>query len=252
MIGTDISNRCILNLTDEELDAHIYRIMPEEYVVDLFTKQKNILSQVHNWKDKFENFQLKLGGILDGEHFGYSFQNDFVGQCWTRENLSEAMWGIYANDPERRFLRIRSTPRKLITALVQKHPEMPQDTCFVGKVMYKREKDLKAHVHNDGALQLDSVSFAQSLLLKRCSFKHECEVRLLYFGDANNYDTRGLYRYTVDPHQMVTQIMADPNRNRTKWIADEKQIRDATGYGGEIKRSKIYDPPEWLTPTFHA
>ena len=121
----DVPDRCVLNLTNQELDQHIYRIMPEDYVINLFADQKNVLSQVHNWKDKFENFQLKLGGILNGEPFEYGFQNDFVGQCWTRENLSEAMWGIYANDPQCRFLRIRSTPRKLITALVQEHPKMP-------------------------------------------------------------------------------------------------------------------------------
>lgn len=249
---SNISNGCILNLTDQDLDKHIYRIMPEEYVIALFDNRQNVLSQVHNWKDKFENFQLKLGGLLNGEPFDFAFRDDFVGQCWTRENLSEAMWGIYANDPKRRFLRIRSTPRRLITALVKEHPTMPQDTCFVGKVLYKKEKELKAHVHNGGTLPLNSISFAQSLLLKRRSFKHESEVRMIYFGDAKNYDAKGLYRYSVDPHQMVTQIMADPNRDRTKWLADKDSIRKATGYEGEIKRSKIYDAPEWPIPTFQT
>lgn len=247
----DVPGRCILNLTDQELDQHIYRIMPQDYVINLFADQKNVLSQVQNWKDKFENFQLKLGGILNGENFEYGFQKDFVGQCWTRENLSEAMWGIYANDPQRRFLRIRSTPRRLIAALVQEHPKMPQDTCFIGKVLYKREKDLEAYAHNGGTLDLDAVRFAESLLLKRRSFKHESEVRLIYFGDASSYDAKGLYRYTVDPHQMITQIMADPNRDRSNWATDKRRLQRATGYSGEIKRSKIYDPPEWDAPTFH-
>ena len=251
-MGTDIPNRCIINLTEKELDQHIYRIMPEDYVISLFAKRENVLSQIHNWKDKFENFQLKLGGILNGEPFEYGFQDDFVGQCWTRENLSEAMWGIYANDPQYRFLRIRSTPRKLINALVQEHPKMPQDTCFIGKVLYKREKDLKAHVHNGGTLNLDVESFAKSLLLKRRSFKHESEVRLIYSGESKNYDEKGLYRYTVDPHPMITQIMADPNRDRTTWLADKEKLRKTTGYVGEIKRSKMYDPPEWAAPTFHG
>ena len=250
-MGTNIPIRCNLNQTEEDLDQYIYRIMPEDYVVSLFREQENVLSQVRNWKDKFENFQLKLGGILNGEAFEYGFRDDFVGQCWTRENLSEAMWGIYANDTQRRFLRIRSTPRKLITALIQQHPEMPQSTCFIGKVLYKGQKDLKAYLHNGGVLNFDTMSFAKSLLLKRRSFKHEAEVRLIYFGNAENYDKEGLYRYTVDPHQMITQIMADPNRNRSTWLADKDQLQKATGFYGEIKRSKIYDPPEWDAPTFH-
>lgn len=247
-----IPDRSVLNLTEKELDQHIYRIMPEEYVISLFSDRKNVLSQVHNWKDKFESLQLKLGGILNGEPFEYGFRDDFMGQCWTRENLSEAMWGIYANDPLRRFIRIRSTPRKLLTALVQEHPQMPQDTCFVGQVLYMREKDLKAYVENGGQLAVSATRFAESLLLKRRSSRHESEVRLIHFGDAKNTDDRGLYRYAVDPHSMITQIMADPNRDRTTWLADKRKLQVDTGYAGEIKRSKIYDPPEWDTPVFNS
>ena len=127
-MGDALTQGNFLNLTEAELDQHIYRIMPEAFVVSLFADRTNVLSQVHNWKDKFENFQLNLGGRLNGERFDYVFRNDFVGQCWTRKNLSEAMWGIYANDPKARFLRIRSTPRKVLASLVAANPSMPQDT----------------------------------------------------------------------------------------------------------------------------
>lgn len=237
-----------LGLSDGMLDQHVYRIMRQEYVVALFADRKNVLSQIHNWKDKFENFQLRLGGILNGERFEYGFRDDFVGQCWTRESLSEAMWGIYANDPSTRFVRIRSTPRKLLSALVAAHPEMPQDTCFIGKVEYKREAELEAFARNSGQLDLRARRFAESLLLKRRAFSHESEVRLLYFGDAKKYGAHGLYRYAVDPHAMLTQLMADPNRDRANWLVDKADLARATGFTGEIKRSKIYDPPEWDPP----
>ncbi|MEN6542221.1 hypothetical protein [Parvibaculum sp.] len=239
-----------LNLAEGELDQHVYRIMRHEYVIGLFADRQNVLSQVHNWKDKFENFPLRLGGILNEERFEFGFRDNFVGQCWTRENLSEAMWGIYANDPHVRFVRIRSTPRKLLTALAAAHPAMPQDTCFIGKVQYKRTAQLLAYVHNRGELNLSPRRFAEGLLLKRHAFQHESEVRLLYFGDAKDYDANGLYRYAVDPHEMITQIMADPNRDRANWLADKAVLQQATGFTGEIKRSKIYDPPEWDAPSF--
>jgi hypothetical protein len=251
-VSYDIPSSCIIGLNDDELDKHVYRIMPQEYVLSLFVERKNVLSQIHNWKDKFENFQLKLGGILNGDKFEYGFRNDFVGQCWTRQYLSEAMWGIYANDPNKRFLRIRSTPRKLISALIQKHPKMPQDTCFIGKVQYKTENGLKNCVQNDGAQIVNPVSFAKNLLLKRVAFKHESEVRLLYFGDTPKYDRMGLYKYDVDPHQMITQIMADPNRDRAIWLDDKKELEQATSFTSDICRSKIYDPPEWAAPKFQS
>lgn len=50
-----------LHVTEKQMDAHIYRIMKEEYVVSLFTERENVLVQPGKWKDKFENFQLSLG-----------------------------------------------------------------------------------------------------------------------------------------------------------------------------------------------
>ena len=244
--------RSIIGLNSEEMDQHIYRIMPEEYVIGIFNKNENVMSQVHNWKDKFENFQLRLGGILNGETFEYSFKSDFVGQCWTREYLSEAMWGIYANDKEKRFLRIRSTPRKLLSGLIQAHPEMPQDTCFIGKVLYKTESELEEYLRNDGILQIDAARFAESLLLKRKAFSHESEIRLIYFGNNNSYNKNGLYSYSVDPHSMITQIMADPNRNPQTWETDKQRLFEATGFNGKIKRSQIYDPPRWKLPNYRT
>lgn len=226
--------------------------MKEEHVIGLFSERRNVLSQVHNWKDKFENFQMSLGGILEGEQFEYGFKNDFVGQCWTRHALSEAMWGIYANDASKRYLRIRSTPRKLLTALAKSHPVMPQDTCFLGKVSYKTEKQIKEFLGDGGHLSISCSELAQSLLIKRRAFRHENEVRLLYFGNATDCDDNGLYRYEVDPHDMVTQIMADPNRDLAIWKKDRIRIAKETSFVGEIKRSKMYDPPNWTRPFFSS
>jgi hypothetical protein len=191
-----------------------------------------------------------MGGILDGERFEFSFKNDFVGQCWTNDSLSEAMWGIYTNDSAARYLRIRSTPRKLLSSLQTAHPAMTQDTCFIGKVEYKREDQLMAYAENGGRLNLGARRFAEPLLLKRHAFRHESEVRRLYLGDASTFDDKGLYRYEVDPHARITQIMADPNRDRANWLTDKAAIAKATGFACEIKRSKIYDAPEWDLPEF--
>ena len=117
--------------------------MPQEYVFSLFSDRQNVLSRIHNWKDKFENFQLKLGGTLDGKRFDFAFCDAFVGQCWTQDAYSEAMWGIYANDISKRFLRIRSTPRKLLGALAAAHPTMPQ---HINSLMGKRNNQVKGHL----------------------------------------------------------------------------------------------------------
>lgn len=240
-----------LNLTNGQLDGYIYRIMPERFVIDMFTSGQNVLSRISNWKDKFENFQLSLGGILDGQRFDYGFKDDFVGQCWSRDAWSEAMWGIYANDASQRYLRIRSTPRKLLESLTAFSPDAPQHRCFLGTVLYKKAAELEDYLRHE-SFEPSPTKFAEALLLKRHAFRHEREVRLLFFGEAKNHDAFGLYRYRVDPHSLITQIMADPNRDRGKWSADKLAIQRATGFKGPIKRSKIYDPPEWDLPSYRT
>ena len=245
-------NQNFLNILDSQLDSHIYRIMKQEYVFKMFADNQNVLSQPHNWKDKFENFLLSSTMTLDGKNTTYGFKNDWIGQCWTSDGFSEAMWGIYANDSDQRYLRIRSTPRKLLTGLEAAHPAMPQDTCFLAKVKYKTEKFLKEFVNNNGCLELSQKRFADSLSLKRRAFRHENEVRLLFLGDSKNYDCKGLYIYSVDPHNMITQIMADPNIKPNCWKNEKAKIMLATGFKGEIKRSKTYDPPDWGSATYNS
>lgn len=114
----------------------------------------------------------------------------------------------------------------------------------------KREAQFRDSAQISGRLDLSPQRFASHLLLKRRAFKHEGEVRLLYFGDAKDYGAAGLYRHAVDPHAMITQIMADPDRDRVSWTVDKAALQLATGFTGSIKRSKIYDPPEWTAPDF--
>ena len=47
---------------------------------------------------------------------------------------------------------------------------------------------------------------------------------------------------------MLIHIMADPNRDRMNWVKDKARLKKETGFAGEIKRSKMYDPPNWAPP----
>lgn len=65
--------------------------------------------------------------------------------------------------------------------------------------------------------------------------------------------TNGFHSYDIDPDEMITQIMADPNRPRGKeWKTDLAMLRRETGFKGDIKRSKIYDAPSWAPIAFKS
>ena len=86
----------------------------------------------------------------------------------------------------------------------------------------------------------------RSLLLKRRAFIHESEVRLLYDEWDESALENSLYSYSINPHELISQIMIDPRRSYAEFKRIKTTIRSLTGYRGEIKRSLLYALPKDL------
>jgi hypothetical protein len=172
----------------EEFDQPVYRIMREQHVLSLFQDSRNAMSRFGNWKDKFENFLMRSGHEVNGIKSDNVLREKMVAQCWTKEKYSEAMWGIYANEPAGRFLRIKSTPRKLLKALCDAQPLLADELCRVGRVDYKKTDEIREWYDQNKSADVNQQLLFQSLLLKRKAFSHEKEVRLMHcamFGSIN-------------------------------------------------------------------
>lgn len=223
--------------------------MPEKRVFQMFQKQEMYCRNVLCWKDKYENFLLKTDFMLDERHVTYAFKNSFFAQCWTREAFSEAMWGIYANVPGEKYLRVRSTPRKLLTSITKAHEKDHKLSCYIGLVKYRKHKFFEDYVKNFGIFQVNIERIISSILIKRFAFKHEKEVRLVYWRQDSD-EFQDSYSYKFDPHLAFTQIMADPQRDPKIWKQERNRILRATGFKKRILRSMMYDAPKWKTPQF--
>ena len=87
----------------------------------------------------------------------------------------------------------------------------------------------------------------KSLLIKRRAFKHENEIRLMFLDWSEGAGTEKVYKYRVDPHKLVSQMMIDPRVSFSEFKKVELDIRNKTGFKGDIKRSLLYRLPEDLT-----
>ena len=87
----------------------------------------------------------------------------------------------------------------------------------------------------------------RSLLVKRSAFIHEREVRALYYELDDNLFSNDLYRYEIDPHHLVDQIMIDPRKSYEEFIGIKKIIEETTGFRGKINRSLLYALPRDIT-----
>lgn len=231
-----------LNLDNHDKDRYVYRIIATTRLYELFRNRENVLVRPAEWKDPFENFILNSEAQLPtGEIVRFGFNNDFYGQCWTLLTTSDAMWRIYS--PKARSVRIRTTVGKLGDSLSAGLDEWAHVQTFIGKVRYLSDRALLNFAENVFADGLNPPALAETLLVKRKAFIHEKEVRLLYFEKSNN-SAGNLFRYSVDPHALIDQIMIDPRLPADKVANLKIEIRDNTGFTGAIKRSLLYAPPK--------
>lgn len=246
--------RNFINIQDSELDKNIYRIIPLSRLYELFENSENVLVKPSLWDDPFGNFFLKSKvRFNNGKTYDFSHKSGFYGQCWTLSKASDAMWRIYSED--KCSVRIRTTIRKLFNSLYdsQGHDSLAciglrNEKCFIGRVRYLTSTKLKFFASEVFSEQAGTRTFslASSLCVKRPAFKHENEVRLIYFEhDVSSY-AEDLFRYQFDSHEVVDQLMLDPRLSIDEAEKLKKEIIDRIGFKGSIKRSLLYALPESL------
>lgn len=240
---TDGTQYTLLNSKGISRDTFIYRIISIDRLYEMFRNRENVLIAPYKWEDPFENFILKstVQSVSSGEMGKFGFHDDLYGQCWTLHKASDAMWRIYS--PDKRAVRIRTTIDRLARSLSASLGEWAHAQCFIGKVDYLSEPTLKKFAKSIFANGLDAHGPARSLLVKRLAFRHENEVRFLYFEKEKKQHPEGLFRYQIDPHTLIDQLMIDPRLDLADVTTLQNQIRSSTGFQGEIKRSLLYAPP---------
>lgn len=237
------------NLKDSDLDKNVYRIFPQDYLFSMFSNRENVLVRPGKWEDPFENFILNSTAITGaGEEVTFDFHNDYYGQCWTTLKASDAMWRIYSPDkydakksklpPD--GIRIRTTIRKLASSLGAPLGKLEPLNSSVGKVKYMKDNELKDFAKSIFQTSISEESIVQTLLAKRNAFSHEKEIRVIY-SDINKINTNGdLFKYQIDPHDLIDQIMLDPRLSVGDADTLKSKIRKVTKFKGTIKRSLLY------------
>jgi hypothetical protein len=210
---------------------------------DLFDSNTNALVKPSSWDDPFENLILKSKiKRPNGDIVEYGFHNNFYGQCWTLHKASDAMWRIYSQD--KMGVRIRTTIRKLLTSLNRTTPRLADLQCYIGKVRYLSTNDLLSfgdQIYDEYGVANENLF--RSLLIKRKAFSHEKEIRLLY-QSISNENKDPLFRYKLNPHEVIDQLMLDPRLTADEANSFRAKIKDRINFTGKIKRSLLYAVPD--------
>lgn len=237
----ELKMRGFLNLKEEDLDNHIYRIFPINRFLNILKTKENVLLKPKKWDDPFENLLLKSKIRIDEELTSFDFKDDVFGQCWTWHRETDAMWRIYSSNKD--GIRVRSTPRKLLSSIKESCKSFPDLSCFIGGVRYHYRDKLIDSFKKINLLSTDGSGIAKSLLLKRIQFSHEKEVRLIYIHQNENERNNEIFRYEINPQEVFDRILFDP-RMDSDLMESYKIYIKSLGYNFECKRSTLYDLPD--------
>ena len=259
------------SVLDKGNDCTLTRIMPLERLLALFKANNNILVSPSLWDDPYEHTHLHSKAVNEFHMYEYkgrygpkaafgefsdlaiykgvgafttqtSHIDSVFAQCWSKFTESDALWRIYS--PDFSGIQIQVSLKSLIGSI--------KDTLQIpfihyGFVMYKSDayvSDLKRRYSqaNAGAtwIRKDWAELcASSLLIKRSSFQHENEFRLIVINPRHNSDKSPLFEYPLNWNSLVQKIVIDPRASKKLFDDVSLKIR-SLGYSGEIKQSDLY------------
>ena len=228
-----------INLSQDELDKPIYRIMPVNRLFESIVSKRNVLVPPHKWNDPFENLLLKHRTKFEINYVEKTgvlspASSKVYGQCWTTHKETDAMWRIYSNDES--GAKVKTTPRLLMSAI---NDDSNNSNVYIGKVQYLNKGELLDKLEGLDAYISDK-DVAESLFYKRKEFSHEKEVRLVHTNGKGN-----IHKHVINPNSLFEEVVFDPRINGHLYEA-YKGALVKHGYNGKIEKSSLYQLPDEL------
>ena len=252
--GNYFTQQTICNDHSIEENTALYRTLPAKWLKIAIKNKRLRLVNPSKWDDPFENYLMQCNIIgINREPINLSgMRSRFYGQCWSLKDESDAMWRIYSSDHY--GVRIKTSAKMLLFSLCnyvaknEESPELLDLKCWLGKVDYLTEEEFIEFFKNKdfakyalSGIKLSDecdTQIIESLLIKRRSFSHEEEVRIIYY-DPDDLVTGKYFEYVIDPNLLIEEITLDPRLREEEFDLLRKEFRNL-GYKNKISQSKLY------------
>lgn len=179
-------------------DMKLYRYLTLGSFLELIELKRMYLTNLNNWEDPWE---------LPAKHReSYGLKGTLLGQCWTSQGVSDAIWKMYGKNKEGILIETSVNKFRLLNNL---------SNSFLCPIIYYDNLDKTL---NDIELLHSDMKVFYHGVLKRVAFKHEKEIRLIsYINKDMNYDKKNLI-ISVEPHNFIENIFIDPRAS--DWYVD--------------------------------
>jgi hypothetical protein len=227
--ANDIVTSCLINISEEEYDLPIYRIFPRCRLLDVLKTKKLALVRPSMWDDSFENWLLRSKFICkDGSEASIMSSNSFIGQCWSLEKETDAMWRIYSPDSD--GVKVKTTISKLLRALINNVEDENrfENSKFIGKVDYLTKDEIKENFRKNAySYSTTNIGQATSHFFKRPEFSHEKEV------------VDGIFSLQIEPTELFEEIILDPRLDKSSADKNINYIKSLGCYSS-VEQSILY------------
>ena len=222
----------------EDENKALYRILPFDSLLQMLNDKTITLVQPSLWEDSYENFLLKEHILRNGEMIPiYMLDKMFYGQCWTSKASSDALWRIYS--PDKKSVRIRTRIKKIMSL----SPPNDEGIMFLGKVEYYKQSKIEDDLRSLGTLTMDQLTqiLLQSLFVKRTSFQHESEYRIVLMQDFKSDHDGPIKVLGIEPLDFIETILFDPRADDSYVERCTKILSKSFGFPkSRIKKSELY------------
>ncbi len=234
-----------INLSSDEINGPFYRYTDFGRLVEMFSKKEMTFVRPEKWDDPFENYIIDPDvRFTDGSFMRLVYRQVIHGSCWTKKSVSDSMWRIYSQD--KISVRIKSTPEKLGLAIQESIKKYEDSSWYIGKVKYLYQSQIEskaADFANRFFKSKEDKTAAEAILLKRASFSHEQEVRVIVV-DRNGKSKKGILKIKLDPHQIIDSILVDSRASDEWFDVYSHYLKNVIGFKGRVSKSTLYKPIE--------
>ncbi len=240
-----------------KLDDPIYRICNYDYIKNEFINKRINLRKVLEWDDPYENIVLRSRCIIfNKEEVSLkTLVASWFGLSWSKIPESDALWRIYS--PNKNGIQLKTTPRKLLSTLINLNPnKFITFRIYMGYMNYFSKDEIRNFINEisiEGlASYASNLNFAKSLFIKRDTFKHEDEVRIIIdhkidndvYGDIVLDENKTFLNLQCNWNEIIDSITLDPRIDDIETSKKKSELSELFP-NVQISRSSLYENPSY-------
>jgi len=239
----------------ENLDAPLFRFYPLWFFQEALRVRNLALISPQKWEDPYEFLPWRVAiNRKSGQTFWEDKIRPVYAQCWSGTQESDTLLRAYSRvfkDPHHNRnvlireegVRVGTTARKLIKAILKSRQTFPKDSFYLGRVNYLSPDEIKQNVANtinkNGENMLfGGLGLANLMLLKRKAFQHEDEYRLLYI-EERDIPVQKIFQVSIEPNEVFDEVTFDPRLEPFERLEREENAT-RLGFKGEFGKSDLY------------